>query len=512
VLPPPTRLEQAALAGALVVAAALMWPLRHYLTDDTFIHLQYARHLAHGEGLVFNVGERVYGCTSPLWAALLATAIALHADGLAAARLLGTAATLASVALFWQLLRRNLRTPALVAAGTLAWAAHAWMLRWSTSGMETAVAVALTLAGFVAFTEGMHWGARPVRTGAMWALAALTRPEAALLLVLWGIFVVVDADTRAGALRLVWGVLPPVAIYGGWLAFAWLYYHAVLPQTLSAKAAGSALAGRLESLARELAVAGLTDGVLAVVLLVSLVPALRARHTRAVRAQKLVPWAWVVCVPALYLARGVPVLSRYLVPLLPVMAWLAWEGLERLLLGDAPSPARTRRVARAGVVLAALVIAQNLAVWRWIVVPQVRSFSPALQSSLVRWGVWFREHAARDAAIATPDIGAIGYFSDRRVVDLGGLVTPAMVPFLAREEPEVAIANFRFAAFSRPAFIVDRATQAWDLAHRSPFRDCLVPVGLASVPNLGVARPGPRVYSFYRIRWDVYEREYQPPR
>ncbi len=43
------------------------------------------------------------------------------------------------------------------------------------------------------------------------------------------------------------------------------------------------------------------------------------------------PWAWLVLVPVLYSLRGVPVLSRYLVPLLPVLAWLAWCAVDRAL-------------------------------------------------------------------------------------------------------------------------------------------------------------------------------------
>src|SRR6185436_339502 len=182
---PITRIEKLALIAGLVIALGLMIPLRHYLTDDTFIHLQYAKHLAEGRGLVFNVGERVYGCTSPLWVALIADGMALGLDGVLVARVLGVIATLASIVLFFQLLRRTVRTPELRAAGTVAWAAHAWMLRWSVSGMETPLAVALTLAGFVAYVEGVQWGSRPVRTGALWGLAALTRPEGVFLLGLW---------------------------------------------------------------------------------------------------------------------------------------------------------------------------------------------------------------------------------------------------------------------------------------------------------------------------------------
>ncbi len=503
---PITWPERWALAGGLLLGAVLMWPLRGYVTDDTFIHLQYARHVADGQGLVFNVGERVYGCTSPLWVALLADAMALGFDGLQAARAIGVAATLASIVLVLQLMRRTVRTPSLRAAATLAWASNAWMARWSTSGMETPLAVALVLAGFVAFTEGQRWGARPVRTGALWALAALTRPEAAFLLLLWGVFLLIEADSRDGLRRLVFGALAPVCVYGGWLMFARLYYGTFWPQTLAAKTAGGAgLAYHAENLWRQARIVGATDGLLVLVLVLALIFGGRRLWPGGIPAQRLVPWVWVLALPALYAARGVPVISRYLLPLLPILAWLAWRAAERWWVGDAPAPGRLRMAAVLAATLAALVITQNVIVYRTQVLPHVRSFSPALERSLVTWGRWFARHSAPDAVIATPDIGAIGYFSGRRVVDLVGLVTPQMIPLLARETPEAAVAGFSFAAFSRPEYLVDRASEPYALLTHSRYAACLTPLGEARVPNLGLARPESVAYSFYRVDWAVFD-------
>ena len=67
------------------------------------------------------------------------------------------------------------------------------------------------------------------------------------------------------------------------------------------------------------------------------------------------------------------------------------------------------------------------------------------------------------------------------------------------------MSNFSFAAVSRPEFLVDRSTRAYDLMSRSPFSAALVPLGNAAVPNLGVARPEAAVYSFYRVDWAVYD-------
>jgi hypothetical protein len=504
---PFTMLERVGLVIALAIAAALMWPLRDYVTDDTYIHLQYAKHLAQGQGLVFNPGERVYGCTSPLWVALIADGMAFGLDGLAVARGLGFAATLAAVGLFLQLARRTLRTPAVRVAATIAWAGHAWMLRWSMSGMETPLAVALILAGFVAFTEGRQWGARPVRTGALWALAALTRPEAALLLLLWGAFLLIDAENREGLRRLVAGALPPAIIYGGWLLFARFYFGTFWPQTLSAKsAAGTGLEAQLDNLWRQARIVGATDALPIAMLVLAAVLGGRRMFNGArpgAAAQRLVPWAWVTMLPLLYCARGVPVISRYLLPLLPIVQWLAWRASESWWLG--PDASRTRRATVLAAVAAAAMLAWNLVVWRNTVVPQVRTFSPALNASLVRWGRWFDEHAPADASIGTPDIGAIGYFGRRSVVDFAGLVTPEMVRFLQREPQHEAIAAFRFAAFARPEFIVDRDSSEFSLLRRSPWAASLEPLGSATMPNLGIARPEPVVYSFYRVRWTSFD-------
>ena len=61
-----------AAAVAAVLATGLWW--FHYMPDDAYIGLRYARNLSVGEGLVFNPGERVEGYTNFLWVIILAAA------------------------------------------------------------------------------------------------------------------------------------------------------------------------------------------------------------------------------------------------------------------------------------------------------------------------------------------------------------------------------------------------------------------------------------------------------
>jgi hypothetical protein len=497
-------IERAALALAVAIVVGSMVEVRGYLTDDTFIHLQYARHLAAGAGPVFNVGERVYGCTSPLWIALIALGIKLGGDGLVVAKALGAAATLASVALFFMLVRRSLRSPWLRAGATVAWAANAWMIRWSLSGMETPLAVALTLAGFVSLVGSEPHGEEPgrARTGALWALAALARPEALVLVLAWALALLADPASRARPARLLAVWLPPALILGAWLLFAHAYYGAFWPQTLSAKAAGSGgLPGALDNLRRMGGIVGASDGVMVALLAAGLVAGLRLRPRAPIRAMDLLPWAWVLGIPALYLARGVPVLSRYLLPVLPVLAWQAWLAAERAGYAGRGEQGSAARAARLAALVAVLALAGNAVVYRVLVVPQVKSFTRGMEQSLIPFGRWLAAHAPPEASVAAPDIGAIGYFGERRVIDVGGLVTPRMVPLLERAPFEDVLARFEFADFARPAFVLDRAATAGDLLRRSPYAACLAIVDSAAVPNLGIARPGRVVYTLYQVDW-----------
>src|SRR6187549_1790157 len=58
-------------AGWILWAAWSGWHMAGRLSDDAFITLRYADNMARGAGLVFNPGERAFGCTEPLLAMTL---------------------------------------------------------------------------------------------------------------------------------------------------------------------------------------------------------------------------------------------------------------------------------------------------------------------------------------------------------------------------------------------------------------------------------------------------------
>src|SRR4051812_8768436 len=54
---------------AFVLAAARR--VGSFTIDDAYISFRYARNFAHGDGLVYNLGERVEGYTNFLWTVIL---------------------------------------------------------------------------------------------------------------------------------------------------------------------------------------------------------------------------------------------------------------------------------------------------------------------------------------------------------------------------------------------------------------------------------------------------------
>jgi hypothetical protein len=61
-----------------------------------------------------------------------------------------------------------------------------------------------------------------------------------------------------------------------------------------------------------------------------------------------------------------------------------------------------------------------------------------IQSEMVETSVWVRNNLEKNAIIAAHDIGALGFFSEREIVDLAGLISPEIIPFI-RDEKQLEI-------------------------------------------------------------------------
>jgi hypothetical protein len=209
----------------------------------------------------------------------------------------------------------------------------------------------------------------------------------------------------------------------------------------------------------------------------------------------LLPFAWVVSLPLVYVIFDFTILSRYLLPLAPAIITLGVISLRHI--GSYFNYSRKFEKWILGVFVI-IVVAQNIIFYLLIVVPPTRAFANGVNDVLIPMGKWLRNNAAEEAVVATPDIGAIGYYSEREVLDLGGLVTPEINRMRDTLEVERIISEGIFLKFN-PDYLVDRNLVAERFAGSIIRGVKFIPIMNDTISTLGIRKPEPVVYTLYHL-------------
>lgn len=469
----------------LLLLAALVACLRYLLEeigrlrgglgfplDDSWIHLQFARNLAHGLGLSYNPGELVTGSTAPLWTALLSLLFLLPGNVVLWTKLLGLALHLAGIDATFHLGRELGLSRGLAALAAALTLGTSWLAWSALSGMEIPLFILLSLWGMILHLRERAGPDRPPLALAVLAVAVLARPEGLLLLLLAVLDRFLSFDVSEdrprwrrpspGAL-LRGAALAACALAGTIFFYVWAS-GSVLPTTYAAKGGGGVrhllpdfryLANVLGLFFRPQPVATLLAGAGAAAL------ASRLGDVRGRRDRGLLPALWLFGLPLAYslLTPGPTKMlgnfGRYYFPLFPVLAVLGILGLEPAALALArlvPRPALAV-LRTAG---AALILAPTL----FVLVQGQRFYAQNIanvEESDVAIARWLAPRLPAGAVLAVNDIGAIKYFLPNRVVDLASIATPeigrevgrataagvpwseALIASIARREPDYLV-------------------------------------------------------------------------
>lgn len=397
--------------------------------DDAWIHLTYARNFAlHGEW-AFRLGERSAGSTSPLWTALLSIGFLLRLAPHAWTYFLGWVALSLMAIRAEEITRRVL--PAY--RSRVPWAglfiALAWHLTWSaTSGMETLLHGLIILLALGMLMDGSH---RYLTLGLLAGLSVWVRPDGLTLLgpILFTAFI------QERSFRARGGALVRIFIGFGILFVFYLLFNLALsgtpmPNTFYAKQV-EYQAFWLSKPASE----RLTEYILPILAgpFAALVPGfflwvhkvLRERNWGAVAGL-----VWFIGYVGIYFMR-LPAYQhgRYIIPALPILYLWGLIGMMEYIT----SPKANRRIT---FLWQALMILMLLA-FQWVGAGQNARDVVMVETQMVQTAEWVNENLPADAVLAVHDIGAIGYFTSNPLIDLAGLVTPAVVPFI-RDEAQLS--------------------------------------------------------------------------
>jgi hypothetical protein len=455
--------------GILGAAAVRLWGRA---VDDVFITYRYAQNLAAGQGFVFNPGERVFGVTEPAVGLLLACAARATGAAIPSLGTLYTALALAALALgFLAGGRRRQRTSEAALFGTLLLATP---FLWSTQGAAApAVLALLLLAGQVA-------ASRPLLAGALCAFAVTFRPDALVGAAILGALLLFE--TRRMPWRFALTAFAGVALAA--LA-AWLWFGAVIPQTLLAKQYHAARnPGSWIGFQSfwGFGLASLRAGPWGAIAMWAMPIGLAAAPfflSSAKRAERVVVIDGLALL-AIYPFLRVPFFWWYAIP--PAVAGL-W-GLAQLAGWAVREAAARRSAARIPPAAAGAAAALVAAAW-------LGAFALYLHDARADWrtvvymeaGRWLRDHAAPDADLAFHEVGMLAFSSQRKVEDLLGLVSPRSLPYAREGDVVGAFLAKPTAYFVAHPFADGGAMRA--ITSRDWFRDAYREVARFDHPELG---------------------------
>ena len=399
--------------------------------DDAWIHQTYARNLAlHGEWS-FLPGEISGGSTAPLWSILLAVGNWMKLTPFIWTYLLGACALWGLAVLGESLLRRMVSSyhPHFPWVGVTL--ALEWHLVWAAaSGMETLLFALLVTASLALIISGTQ---RHLILGLLIGLSVWVRPDGVTLLgpaVLVILLTQSSWSTRFRALISLgvgFGIL--VVFY---LLFNLIISGSPLPNTFYAKQAEYAVYQKLPLLVRfgREAVPVLTGVGLFLLpgMGITLVSSIR-RRTWGVLAAAI----WFVGFLVLYAWR-LPVTyqyGRYIMPAMPIFFLLGLSGFFEFVLAGGEHLRWIIKTFWQLATGAVLIVFWALGAYYY-----ARDVA-YIDSEMVATAKWVSANLPPDALVAAHDIGALGYFGGHKLVDLAGLVSPDVIPFL-RDENQLA--------------------------------------------------------------------------
>lgn len=440
-----TWLKTHRLDAALLLVVGLFglwsgWQARQIIADDAMITFRVAENLAFGRGFVFNPGEYVQVTTTPLYTLLVAAGTWLFGSAPAAALALNiTLAALIPMLAY----DTGRRLSGWITGLTGALLLSITPLLVTAFSMESYLYAALFLASVNAYL------ARRYRlAGVAIGLTAMLRGDAALV---GACILTFDFVTTR---RLRWAMIAPaIGLPLGWYAFAAVYYGSPLPATLQAKTAQ----GKINWLG-DYFISGFGQywhdwlkfysryfNVLPVLYLLGLIPVLRRERL----------WLIVIIHNLLYTAAfeglRVTFAAWYYAPLTPGVALIIGRGVQLIaeagewLAGRLLRSEPARRTAAVAVPLA---VTAGFLLFAWQVVYPVtadiiaanpdwkaQAYPPAAR--------WIAQNTSTNATLATIDIGHLGYWSGRRIIDIVGLAQPDVAAHIAEGDFGYAIRQYQ---------------------------------------------------------------------
>jgi hypothetical protein len=412
--------------------------------DDPYITYRYASNLIEGKGFVYNPNARTLSTTTPFFALLLAIIGKLELISITrAAIIIGCLSIVLAGYVFLEISKQQ-NTPLIGWASFLLLTSFA--LPVTTVSSETPLYIFMALLTFLFYFQ-QKW----LFTAILAALLAFVRPDGILL----PFVLIIDwtfQKKRAWHTIYIREYLFPILTFIlinllGWGAI-WLYFGSPFPVTLFAKQQQGTMQISQQFLAGFLRLVQgysklpymMLEGVLAVIGLIYLI-------ARKKRIFLIVVWVF-----AYFIAYSILRVSRYFwyyAPLVPGFVVLVSAGFQ-FLWESGSRLSNAWKTITGGVIVCFFLFS---------LVNQLYGLYNTAQNTDKRipiyrqLGLWLRQNTPSDAKVGALEVGVIGYYSKRYMVDFAGLIQPDVAAQMTTTSTYEDTARYAIGKY-RPDYIV----------------------------------------------------------
>jgi len=395
--------------------------------DDAWIHQTYARNLLRFGDWVFNPGLRSAGSTSPLWTILLIPGhLFSNYFFLFWTIIISSGLFITSAIIFQNILEKLIQTKTKFPFGGLLFLFE-WHIAWAAnSGMETILFIFFILA----FIYYLYSEKNLIHLWIILGLIIFIRPDGITLM--GPLFFVLIMDNNMRQPKKIKDHIVGIVIFLCMLLLFSIFNYRLsgqfLPNTFFAKQAEYQilLLRPLGVRVIELLIIPLTGvGIL-------LVPGFLVFMYQSIiekNWKNITLFLWFFGYILMYAIR-LPVNyqhGRYLIPTIPVFILISCIGTIKLFNNQSLN-FKLFKLGYSLTIISVLIIFFTLGAKAYAEDVAI------IETEMVETAIWINNNLDDGAIIAAHDIGALGYFGNRKIIDLAGLISSDVIPII-RDEP-----------------------------------------------------------------------------
>lgn len=469
----------------------------YFLIDDTWIHLRFAKNLADGYGFSFNPGHPIAASTAPLWTILLAFSYKLSGSLIFSAYFWGVTFFSVTCFLVYKLVFLISKNFLLAAVSTIVTALCPWLTWSALSGMEIMFSATLLLSAIYFYIRFLHNTNWKKYLGVFCAgLTTLTRPETYVLFPALVIHrFTLCLFSKKGNFKQTFFFWLPVALaifvvtilpYG---FFSLKTSGSFFPNTYSAKVGNLGLLGAIKEgsksafetvffLYPKLYFSDFIQALSEINPLLTI--ALPFGLLGLLQLETVVLPLFLILFP-LFVGLIIPTdriswpWNRHMLNLIPVVIVVSLVGsyfLSKRILVKVKRCAvhiPTILFSLLTIVVIVVSIADQKKVRKYFI-----DRGAAIKTEHIAVANWINRNLPLQATIAASDIGVIGFYTERFIIDTEGLITPDILGKERRNSPAKDWEVYEYLQKTRPDYLVKFSwvyptfpTEEFPLIHKS---------------------------------------------